>query len=60
MQLKIRAFKCQMSAITRKSTCGADAVGQFNRADFGIDIGQSLGFDMTVRLAIQVEAVAVE
>jgi polyisoprenoid-binding protein YceI len=32
-------------------------VGQFNRADFGIDYGAKYGFKQDVKLAIQVEAV---
>jgi polyisoprenoid-binding protein YceI len=40
--------------------CGADAVAKFNRADFGITIGQRYGFKMEVTLHIQVEAIQVE
>jgi polyisoprenoid-binding protein YceI len=36
---------------------GADASGTFNRADFGINFGQQMGFKQEVKLAIQVEAV---
>jgi polyisoprenoid-binding protein YceI len=37
-------------------TCGADAYGEFNRADFGVSVGQGFGFDMGVVLRIQIEA----
>jgi len=40
-----------------RERCGADASATFDRAAFGIDAGQSFGFDMKVRLQIQVEAV---
>ena len=37
---------------------GADALATLNRADFGIDAGKAYGFNMSVTLRIQVEAVA--
>jgi polyisoprenoid-binding protein YceI len=42
------------------TVCGADAVGTFNRADFGITVGQRFGFKMQVTLHIQVEAIRAE
>jgi polyisoprenoid-binding protein YceI len=45
---------------TQKHVCGADAAGTFNRADFGITVGQRYGFKMEVTLHIQVEAIQVE
>jgi polyisoprenoid-binding protein YceI len=56
LRLTIRSFKCQPSKLTQKLTCGADAVTHLNRADFGIDWGKNLGFNMDVALAIEVEA----
>ena len=38
--------------------CGADAHATINREDFGIAWGKNFGFDMKVKLAIQVEATA--
>jgi polyisoprenoid-binding protein YceI len=38
--------------------CGADASGAFDREDFGIDYGKSLGFEMNVMLRVQIEAIA--
>jgi len=58
--LTIRSFKCQPSKLTQKLTCGADAVTHLNRADFGIDWGKDLGFNMEVELAIEVEATQLE
>lgn len=57
LKLMIRSFKCQPNPMTKKQTCGADAAATLNRADFGIDYGKAYGFNMTVKLAIQVEAV---
>jgi polyisoprenoid-binding protein YceI len=58
--LQINSFKCVVDLpATQKHVCGADAVGTFNRADFGINIGQRYGFKMEVTIHIQVEAFAV-
>lgn len=57
VQLQINSFKCQPNPKTMKPGCGADASATLNRADFGIDYGKAFGFNMTVKLAIQVEAV---
>lgn len=54
--LAIRSFKCEQDARTKKETCGADASATINRADFGMDFGKAGGFNMEVKLAIQVEA----
>ena len=43
-----------------RELCGADAVATFQRDAFGIDAGKDYGFDMTVTLRIQAEAVAVD
>ena len=59
--LRIASFKCVVDLpATQKHVCGADAVGTFNRADFGITVGQRYGFKMEVTLHIQVEAFKVE
>ena len=59
--LRINSFKCAIDLpATQKHVCGADAMGTFNRADFGITIGQRYGFTMEVTLHIQVEAFRVE
>jgi polyisoprenoid-binding protein YceI len=56
--LRINSFKCVVDLpATQKHVCGADAVGTFDRADFGITIGQRYGFKMEVTLHIQVEAI---
>jgi polyisoprenoid-binding protein YceI len=58
--LQINAFKCMPHPMLKKEVCGADALGTFNRADFGIDAGKAYGFNMDVTLRIQVEAIKAE
>ena len=57
LKLEIRSFKCQPNPLSKKLTCGADAAATLDRADYGIDLGKAFGFNMAVKLAIQVEAV---
>jgi polyisoprenoid-binding protein YceI len=42
--------------MSKKERCGADASATFSRADYGITFGDKYGFNMQVKLAIQVEA----
>ena len=58
VNLTLRSFHCVPPMLPMMPTekCGADAVAHFNRADFGIDFGKQMHFDMNVKLAIQVEA----
>ena len=55
--LTIDKFKCIQHPMLKREVCGADAVGTFNRAEFGVDYGVKMGFKPDVKLAIQVEAV---
>ena len=55
LNLTINSFQCKMTPLSKKERCGADASGSFNRADFGIAFGDKYGFNMKVKLAIQVE-----
>jgi polyisoprenoid-binding protein YceI len=56
--LKINSFKCIPDhPIVKREVCGADAIGSFNRADFGVNAGQQFGFSQEVTLRIQVEAI---
>jgi len=57
LQLKILSFKCTQHPLYKRDWCGADALGSFDRSDFGIDAGKPWGFRMGVTLRIQVEAV---
>ncbi len=58
--LVINSFLCKANPMTKKEVCGADASATFNRADFGINYGQQMGFKQDIKLAIEVEAVKVE
>jgi len=56
VKLTINQFKCIQHPMFKREACGADATASFNRSDFGIDYGVQMGFNPTVKLAIQVEA----
>jgi polyisoprenoid-binding protein YceI len=56
VKLTINQFKCIQHPMFKREACGADASATFNRSDFGIDYGVQMGFNPTVKLAIQVEA----
>ena len=56
VKLTINKFTCKPHPMLKKEVCGADASAVINREDFGISYGKQFGFDMTVKLAIQVEA----
>jgi polyisoprenoid-binding protein YceI len=53
--LVINSFMCKPHPVTKKEVCGADASASFDRADFGVNIGDKYGFKMGVKLQIQVE-----
>jgi polyisoprenoid-binding protein YceI len=55
LTLKIDSFKCMQNPMSKKEVCGAEASGTINRADFGVSYGEKVGFDMAVKLQIQVE-----
>ncbi|MFI4967132.1 MAG: YceI family protein [Gammaproteobacteria bacterium] len=57
VNLKILSFRCQPHPFFKREACGADAIGTFNRDDFGIDYAKSYGFSMAVTLRIQVEGI---
>ncbi len=57
---EIHKFKCLPHPIFKRDWCGADAVTTINREEFGMDAGKAYGFDMSVELRVQVEAIAVE
>jgi polyisoprenoid-binding protein YceI len=56
LTLTIDRFKCIPHPLHKRELCGADAVGTFDRSKFGLDAGKDYGFDMSVALRIQVEA----
>ena len=58
LTLKILTFKCTPHPVFKREVCGADAEGSFQRDEYGMTAGKEYGFDMTVKLRIQVEAIA--
>ena len=58
MTLRIDSFKCIPNhPLAKREVCGADALGTFNRADFGVNAGLQYGFRPEVTVRIQVEAI---
>ena len=56
VKLTINKFMCKPHPMAKKEVCGADASGTLNRDEFGVGYGKQMGFDMNVKLLIQVEA----
>jgi polyisoprenoid-binding protein YceI len=56
VDLEIRSFKCVPHPLNKRELCGADAVTTIKRDEFGMDAGKAYGFNMDVKLEIQVEA----
>ena len=56
LTLRIRWLRCIPHPLDRRELCGADLAGSLQRDAFGIDAGKDYGFDMTVELQVQVEA----
>jgi polyisoprenoid-binding protein YceI len=57
VKLTINKFMCKINPMNKKEVCGADASAIFKRSDFGINYGDAYGFNMDVKLAIQVEGI---
>lgn len=57
LTLKIDSFKCMPHPMLKREVCGIDAVGAFNRDEFGLDYGKQYGFKMQTKLLITAEAV---
>ena len=55
LTLKINSFMCKPNPMTKKEVCGADASASFDRSDYGLKFGDAYGFQMWVKLDIQVE-----
>jgi polyisoprenoid-binding protein YceI len=56
LTLNIASFKCMPHPMLKREVCGVDAVGEFDRSDFGVDFGKTYGFSMKTRLLISAEA----
>jgi polyisoprenoid-binding protein YceI len=57
VKLTINRFVCKPNPMTKKEVCGADASATLNREDFGVSYGKAYGFNMDVKLQIQIEAI---
>lgn len=60
LTLRINTFNCRPHPVSRRDWCGADIAGSFDREEFGLTAGKDWGFDMSVALRIQAEAVLAE
>jgi polyisoprenoid-binding protein YceI len=56
VSLKVDRFKCIMHPRYKREVCGANAIAEFKRTDFGLNYGTP-AFAPEVRLAIQIEAI---
>lgn len=55
VKLSIDSFKCIQHPFFKKEVCGADASGEFDRVDFGMDYGAKYGPTLA-SVSIQIEA----
>jgi polyisoprenoid-binding protein YceI len=58
--LDVKSFRCIPHLLLKRELCGADALATFRRDEFGLEAGKDYGFDMSVTLRIQVEAIQAE
>ncbi|MYM90669.1 polyisoprenoid-binding protein [Rugamonas sp. FT82W] len=56
VSLKVDKFNCIMHPRYKREVCGANAVAEFKRTDFGLNYGTP-AFAPEVKLAIQIEAI---
>jgi len=56
LTLTIDSFKCMPHPMLKREVCGVDAVGEFERSNFGVDYGNAYGFSMKTKLLISAEA----
>jgi polyisoprenoid-binding protein YceI len=56
LTLTIDSFKCMPHPMLKREVCGVDAVGEFDRGNFGVDFGRAYGFSMKTKLLISAEA----
>lgn len=58
--LHINKFLCKPHPMLKREVCGADASAALKRSDFGVNYGEAYGFNMDVKLQIQVEGLRAE
>jgi polyisoprenoid-binding protein YceI len=57
LNLEIESFKCIQHPVLKREVCGVEAEAEFNRDDYGMDMGKKYGFNMKTTLHIQAEAI---
>ncbi|WP_322011059.1 YceI family protein [Paraburkholderia sp. J12] len=57
LNLEIESFKCMQHPMLKREVCGVEAEAEFNRDDYGIDMGKKYGFKMQTKLHIQAEGI---
>lgn len=57
VNLKIESFKCFINPMLKREVCGSESTATFDRADFGVDFGNTYGFSMKTTLHIQAEGI---
>lgn len=57
VELQIDRFKCVPHPLYKRELCGANATAVFKRDEFGLVAGKDYGFNMDVKLRIQMEAI---
>ncbi|CAG9249324.1 polyisoprenoid-binding protein YceI [Paraburkholderia unamae] len=57
LKLEIESFKCVQHPVLKREVCGVEAEAEFNRDDFGMDMGKKYGFKMKTKLHIQAEGI---
>ena len=58
VDVTISLFKCVPHPMHQREVCGADGQATFDREAFGLNAGKDHGFDMSVTVRVQAEAVA--
>jgi polyisoprenoid-binding protein YceI len=57
LKLEIESFKCMQHPVLKREVCGVEAEAEFNRDDYGMDMGKKYGFKMKTTLHIQAEGI---
>jgi polyisoprenoid-binding protein YceI len=57
LKLEIESFKCLQHPVLKREVCGVEAEAEFNRDDYGMDMGKKYGFKMETKLHIQAEGI---
>lgn len=60
LKLSLQQVRCAPADGSRRERCVANASGQFQRDEFGVDFGRALGLEMAVMLKIHAEALAAQ